>query len=527
MRATLNPHITAVRYALLILALISLFAASACGGGEDEAEATGPSAPTTTQPSAEQPTSPPEATAAPLPAQQQPVERAIDGMVMVHVPAGEFLMGSDESAFPPERPAHLVTLDEYWIDRTEVTNAQYRLCVEAGVCAEPKPWEDANLNTDDQPALVLWEAARTYCEWAGGRLPTEAEWEKAARGTDGRLWPWGQEFEPGRANLSGDEDGYGYTAPVGSFPDGASPYGLQDMAGNAAEWVADWYDPEYYTHSPAQNPPGPAGGEQKLVRGTISNAGGGPEKCRCVARYPQDPVRWEFGFRCVTADYDINAAITIEPPSGAIELPGPSGGPAVTPTPSMEQAQATPVEQAGAPLEVSDLEEVNSYRLTMTSSAGAADTDMSSVVITEEWVREPGARRLTVSYGTGAPEVEYIIIGSSAWVRVGQEWITIPESEVESYEDNLSAFLRPEPDMVFAGEETVNGIRCKHYVRDIDLSTQTLHHEIWVADQADLPSVVVRVVYRSEVKSGEMSMLTLGEIDVTDINAPITIEPPQ
>ena len=122
------------------------------------------------------------------------------------------------------------------------------------------------------------------------------------------------------------------TAPVGSFPTGASPYGLLDMAGNAAEWVADWYDPEYYAHSPAQNPTGPAGGEQKVVRGTIANAGGGPEKCRGVARYPQDHTRGEFGFRC--------AATT--PPSEAA-APPPSAE--TTPIPPPEQ----PPSQEGPP----------------------------------------------------------------------------------------------------------------------------------------------------------------------------------
>jgi sulfatase modifying factor 1 len=297
-----------------------------------------------------------------------PITRPADGMVMIHIPAGEFLMGDDTSPFPAEKPQHLVYLDEYWMDRTEVSNAQYRRCVEAEVCAAPKSWDDANLNGDDQPALVPWEAAQTYCAWVGARLPAEAQWEKAARGIDGRKWPWGSEFEPGRANLSGEEDGYMHTAPVGIFPTGASPYGLLDMAGNAAEWVADWYDPEYYTRSPTQNPTGPGGGEQKTIRGTLANGGGGPEKCRCVARYPQDPVRWEFGFRC--------AATT--PSGGEAAPPPPAEAPATSPP---EQ----PASQEGPPAAGFNWEDIPVYpgaseiMEALTLSFPAASTDYEQV----------------------------------------------------------------------------------------------------------------------------------------------------
>lgn len=224
-------------------------------------------------------------------------ERASDAMTMIEIPAGEFIMGSDDAPMVHERPAHTVYLDTYWIDKLEVSNAQYRLCVEAGACAEPRAWFDVNFNDDRQPAIVDWEGALAYCTWAGARLPTEAEWEKAARGADGRTWPWGNEFEGNWSNLSGEEDGFGFTAPVGSFETDASPYGLLDVAGNAAEWVNDWYSDTYYETSPARNPTGPGSGTQRVHRVPVANAGGGPEKCRCTARYPADPS-WVFGFRC-------------------------------------------------------------------------------------------------------------------------------------------------------------------------------------------------------------------------------------
>ncbi len=223
--------------------------------------------------------------------------RESDGMEQVWVSPGRFLMGSDESPYPSERPAHRVELDGYWIDRLEVSNAQYRGCIEAGACSESASLSDRFRNGDSQPALVSWQGAAAYCQWVAARLPTEAEWEKAARGRDGRLWPWGDEFDATRANLLGDDDGFRHTAPVGAFPRGASPYGVHDMAGNAAEWVADFWGLDYYRSSPAENPTGPATGALRTYRSTIASGGGGPEKSRTVARYGGRP-KWEYGFRC-------------------------------------------------------------------------------------------------------------------------------------------------------------------------------------------------------------------------------------
>ena len=183
--------------------------------------------------------------------------RSADGVEMVYVPVGKFLMGStdaDRLAGDDEKPQHIAYLDAYWIDKTEVTNAQYRRCVEAGVCQVPRvmeshTWEEpssyGDLSMAEHPVVhVNWNDARTYCEWAGVRLPTETEWEKAARGSDGRVYPWGSTWDDRRLNFCDKrcvysdpsvetDDGYHRTAPVGNYPTGASPYGVLDMAGNA------------------------------------------------------------------------------------------------------------------------------------------------------------------------------------------------------------------------------------------------------------------------------------------------------
>ncbi len=203
---------------------------------------------------------------------------------MVPVEAGEFLMGStdaDKDAGSDEKPQHVVYLDTFYIDLTEVTNAMYRACVEAGSCAPPEQTKSSthddyygNPDFDDYPVIyVNWSQAVAYCAWRGARLPTEAEWEKAARGADGRTYPWGEEIDCTRANYGGASGCTGDFAKVGSYPDGASPYGLLDMAGNVWEWVNDWYLDIFYEVSPFKNPKGPPSGERRIARGGSWNAG--------------------------------------------------------------------------------------------------------------------------------------------------------------------------------------------------------------------------------------------------------------
>jgi len=202
----------------------------------------------------------------------------IDGMVQMYVPAGNFIMGWNGGKLD-EQPERKVYLDAFWIDQTEVTVGQYRMCVAAGVCGHPQQGVHHMRNSSemrrsyydneeyfDFPVIfVNWSQAQTYCEWTGRRLPTEAEWEKAARGTDGRLYPWGNE-EPNPSLLNYDGN-IGDTTQVGSYPAGASPYGALDMAGNVWEWVQDWYDKDYYKESPRRNPTGPETGLFFIERG--------------------------------------------------------------------------------------------------------------------------------------------------------------------------------------------------------------------------------------------------------------------
>ena len=200
---------------------------------------------------------------------------------MRFVPAGEFTMGSDEAKSPDdmdEKPAHQVYLDAFYIDKYEVTNKLYKACVDAGACQAPLDFNSFtrssyydNPQFDNYPVIdVGWNMAKTYCEWRGAQLPTEAQWEKAARGTDARTYPWGEGISCDKANYwPKDEACIGDTTEVGTYESNVSPYGVYDMAGNVMEWVADWYSNMYYLDSPASNPLGPASGsgEERVFRG--------------------------------------------------------------------------------------------------------------------------------------------------------------------------------------------------------------------------------------------------------------------
>ena len=305
----------------------------------------------TETPSVEKPATPPSSKLKPIDTRIRPADR----MTMVYVPAGEFEMGNpgiqwmwsgslfdndlNLQVFIDESPQHIVYLDAYWIDQTEVSVAMFRTFVEAtgyettaerdgwGAPYKARPeeeewphvpgttWQhpqspDSSASEDHPVVQVSWEDATAYCEWAGGKLPTEAQWEKAARGTDDRLWPWGTSYDGNRGSFCDAQcpverwkqetydDGYALTAPVGNFPSGASPYGALDMAGNVWEWVADWYGENYYAYSPSENPTGPSYATERTQRGGAWYDNGSWVRTTVRHSTPPQTRADDLGFRC-------------------------------------------------------------------------------------------------------------------------------------------------------------------------------------------------------------------------------------
>jgi len=269
----------------------------------------------------------PSSTSTPAPA-STPVTlkiSSIDGMTQLFIPTGIVKMGGlDILLENDEIPVHDVTLDAFWMDQVEVTNGMYGLCVKTGVCRLPVKLNSdnhgdyfGNIEFQDYPVIqISWYDANAYCQWAGRRLPTEAEWERAARGDDMRTYPWGGE-PPNEQNANANNT-VGDVTRVGSYAAGASPFGMLDMAGNVWEWVADYYNPKYYSESPLVNPKGPENGglhDLRVIRGgsfqdnlfdlRVSNRGYeiGPDPSALPnesAFYGRSSVK--IGFRCASSN---------------------------------------------------------------------------------------------------------------------------------------------------------------------------------------------------------------------------------
>jgi formylglycine-generating enzyme required for sulfatase activity len=237
--------------------------------------------------------------------EEEKLKNAPEGMI--YIPAGWFWMGcspNDKQGGDNEKPYHKVYLDGYYIDKYPVTNEQYKKFCDATGHKYPKYWKKGLFSTNDLPDKlrnhpvvdVSWNDIQEYCKWAGKELPTEAQWEKAARGTDGRIYPWGNGWDASKACYKQSS-----TCAVGSYPQGASPYGVMDMAGNVWEWCRDWYDANYYANSPDHNPTGPDSGKSRVVRGG-SCFTGDPGGLRVSGRIPGGPSvggEIDSGFRCI------------------------------------------------------------------------------------------------------------------------------------------------------------------------------------------------------------------------------------
>ncbi|MEE8128581.1 MAG: SUMF1/EgtB/PvdO family nonheme iron enzyme [Nitrospinaceae bacterium] len=225
-----------------------------------------------------------------------------DGREMILIPEGVFTRGSESGGFD-EKPQQEIYLDAFYIDKYEVAVEDYNVFRRAANYVEPSvPFFQGDhniLKTPKYPVVgVSWSDAVNFCTWAGKRLLKEVEWEKAARGTHGLIYPWGNRALPKRANIAGTADGFQYMAPVGSFPMGRSVYGVYDMAGNASEWVEDWYDQFYYQKSPIINPPGVQKSENRVFRGGSWDAR--KVDIRSAKRFAATPGRKDsiVGFRC-------------------------------------------------------------------------------------------------------------------------------------------------------------------------------------------------------------------------------------
>jgi len=305
-------------FSLCFILMTMLFLCISCNRGEKKWETPNVNKPEPTMSAKIKPS--PEITTTPLSISKKDPINPIDQAELIYIPGGEFIMGAEETdkdADRDEKPARKVYIKPFYIYKYEVTNRQFANFVKKTGYKPEGEWKLLyNKFTGDHPVVeVSWKDAGEYCKWAGGRLPTEAEWEKAARGTDGRIYPWGNKWDPDKCNtklmkikrgnvakLEKHDDVWYGTLPVGSFKTGISPYGVHDMAGNVQEWCHDYFQEDYYRDSPLKNPVGPSEGEARVLRGGGFFAE--KEDARCTSREDDDPAKWcnLYGFRVVIDD---------------------------------------------------------------------------------------------------------------------------------------------------------------------------------------------------------------------------------
>lgn len=290
---------------LFLVAVILSMAGAACGG-VTEALPSPTQEPAAAVPSQSQPVEP-TLTAPTL----QPINLAgppagtpmvwVDGSILVHVPGGEFIMGDGGD----DNPIHTIALSSFWIYRTKVTNRMYSICIATGKCLPPQDEPARKALSDpakrDYPVVnVDWGQAEAYCQFVQGHLPTEAQWEKTARGPEGNIYPWGDAAPT--CDLLNFKDCVGEKSDVFDYPAGKSFYDALDLSGNAFEWVADWYTPGYYSESPGVDPLGPEIGQVRSVRSTGFNSEGSiVSSARRFFLKPEEH-RLDLGFRCVVQD---------------------------------------------------------------------------------------------------------------------------------------------------------------------------------------------------------------------------------
>jgi len=287
------------RNVILITGLVLTFLLAACGPTP-----TPTAPPATPVPATQVPTALPTPTIIPIAlAGPQSGEKMswVDGSTLIYIPPSEFLMGN--GGF--DAPEHSVTLAGYWMYQTKVTNRMFAQCVAVGACTPPAQELGgpvySNPEYANHPVVgVTWDQSQAYCSWAQGRLPTEAEWEKSARGVDGSPYPWGMD-EPA-CDLLNFAYCVGHTTEVNAFTDGASPFGVLDMAGNIYEWVGDWYSETYYNESPLANPTGPESAQYRALRGSSFESD--PDQVEAAVRHYGAAVYHsrDLGFRCVVAE---------------------------------------------------------------------------------------------------------------------------------------------------------------------------------------------------------------------------------